>query len=246
MSKSRLVNYLLFGVLGLVLIWIIVLGSKENNSTTGHISAKQLNSEKVSKNKVTTAEFKGNIYRDLETHYYVFSTTKKGKIDVTWGPDTTGSDFLIANKDWSGMYYNGDVLPAGDYMFVVTSNPAETPDDPALLRYHFTINGLTFKEAPDPTLPQLEIESPQELVTRLPAGEQVVTFKGSSDGVELTLGTFGFENEVVEPLTSPFEKTITFNEASPYSSSYRISATNQSGNMVNRYFEFIYEGGVME
>nr|WP_263324479.1 hypothetical protein [Neobacillus sp. Marseille-Q6967] len=193
-----------------------------------------------------TVEFKGKIYRDLETHYYKFSTTKKGKIDISWGPDTEGSDYIITNPNWSAMYFHGDELPAGDYILVITSNPAESPEDPSLLSYHFILKGLTFKEAPDTTLPKLDIDSPVELVTHLPEGEQAITFKGSSDAAELVFGTFGLEDEQTETLTSPFDKTIYFDENSPNYISYRISATNDSGNTVNRYFEIIYEGGVVE
>lgn len=193
-----------------------------------------------------TVEYKGKIYRDLETHYYLFSTTKKGKIDISWGPDTAGSDYIITDPNWSAMYFHGDELPAGDYMLVITSNPAESPEDPSLLSYHFILKGLTFREEPDTTLPKLEIESPVELVTHLPEGEHAVTFKGSSDAVQLIFVTSGLEAEVTEPLTSPFDRTIFFNETSPNYSAYRISGTNEAGNTVNRYFEFIYDGRVIE
>lgn len=198
------------------------------------------------KKKVTSVEWKGNIYRDLETHYYLFSTTKKGTINVSWGPNTNGSDFIITDKNWEAMYYNGDVLPEGDYMFVVTSNPAESPDDSSHLTYHFTLQGLSFKEAPDTTLPQLTIESPVELVTHLPVGDHTITFRGSSDAKSLLFATSGIEEEITEPLSSPFEKTVTFNSNSPAYHFYRVSATNESGNTVNRYFEVWYDGGTTE
>lgn len=209
-----------------------------------HESIAQAKTEKQPKEKVkSTFEFKGKIYRDLETHYYMFSTTKKGKIDISWGPDTVGSDYIITNQNWGAMYFHGDELPAGDYMLVITSNPAESPDDPSLLSYHFILKGLTFKEAPDTTLPELNIESPLEHVILLPGGEHTVNFKGNSDAAKLI---FGFEEEKTEPLPSSFEKTIYFDETSPYYSAFRISAENESGNTVNRYFEIIYEGGVLE
>lgn len=211
-----------------------------------HVGAQSLKNLPKEKSKHGTVEFKGKIYRDLETHYYLFSTTKKGKIDISWGPDTMGSDYIITDENWGVMYFNGDILPPGDYMLVITSNPAESPDDPSLLNYHFILKGLTFKEAPDTSLPQLDIESPQEINTKLPEGEHAVTFKGRSNGVALTFGTFGLEEDRSEPLTSPFEKTIFFDKNSPKYSMYRITAINESGNRVNRYFEFIYEGGVLE
>lgn len=198
------------------------------------------------KKKVSSVEWQGHIYRDLETHYYLFSTTKKGRIDVTWGLNTNGSDFIITDKNWGEMYYNGDVLPAGDYMFVVTSNPSESPDDSSYLTYHFTLQGLSFKEAPDKTLPQLTIESPVELVTQLPVGDQTITFKGSSDASSIFFGSSGIEGETTEPLSSSFEKTVAFNETSSSYHFYRVSATNESGNAVNRYFEVWYEGGIKE
>jgi hypothetical protein len=191
----------------------------------------------------TAVEYKGTILRDLETHYYLFSTSKKGKIDVSWGPGSDGSDYIITDKTWSAMYFNGDELPAGEYMFVITSNPAESPEDPTLLAYHFILKGLKFKEAPDISLPQLRIDNPADPVTNLPGGEHAVTLRGSSDAAELTFGTFFLEEDLTETLTSPFDKTIYFTEESPIYSAYRISAVNEAGNMVNRYFEFHYEGG---
>ncbi len=252
MFKSNMFRVVLIGVLVLLFFLaprIFSKGPENVNPAIDHstASAAQPKSEKLKKAKIKTAiEYKGKIYRDLETHYYVFSTTKKGKIDISWGPDTLGSDYMITDKNWGAMYFNGDVLPAGEYMLVITSNPAESPEDPALLSYHFILKGLSFKESPDTTLPQLNIESPQELVTRLPEGEHTVMFRGRSDAFNLTFGTFGLEEEVTEPLTSPFEKTIYFDESSPNYSAYRISAANESGNTVNRYFEFIYDGGAEE
>ncbi|MFC0477238.1 hypothetical protein ACFFHF_18720 [Robertmurraya beringensis] len=198
------------------------------------------------KKKITSVQWKGNIYRDLETHYYHFSTTKKGTIHVTWGPNTDGSDFIITDQNWGSMYGNGDVLPAGDYMFVVTSNPIESPEDPSLLTYEFTLKGLSFKEAPITTLPQLTIESPVNLVTLLPEGDHTITFKGRSDADFLLFGASGFGDEVTESLTSSFEKHLVFNEKSPAYNFYRITATNEAGNAVNRYFEVLYEGGIRE
>jgi len=198
------------------------------------------------KKKITSVQWKGNIYRDLETHYYHFSTTKKGTIHVTWGPNTDGSDFIITDQNWGSMYGNGDVLPAGDYMFVVTSNPIESPEDPSLLTYEFTLKGLSFKEAPITTLPQLSIESPVDLVTHLPGGHHTITFKGRSDADFLLFGASGYGDEVTETLTSSFEKHLVFNENSPAYNFYRITATNEAGNAVNRYFEVLYEGGIRE
>jgi hypothetical protein len=203
----------------------------------------QMKTEKKQKEKVKmTVEYKGKIYRDLETHYYLFSTAKKGTIDISWGADTVGSDYIITDKNWSAMYGNGEVLPAGDYMLVITSNPAESPEDPSLLTYHFILKGLTFKEAPDTKLPKLTIESPTELVTYLPAGQHDVTFKGCSDGDNIIFT----DEEIIEQLPISFEKTIHFDESTPNYRAYRITATNESGNSVNRYFEFIYEGGIPE
>jgi ABC-type molybdate transport system substrate-binding protein len=207
------------------------------------VFAAQIKTEKKQKEKVKmTVEYKGKIYRDLETHYYLFSTSKKGTIDISWGPDTLGSDYIITDKNWSAMYGNGNELPAGDYMLVITSNPAESPEDPSLISYHFMLKGLTFKEAPDTTLPKLTIESPAQLVTHLPAGEHDVTFKGCSDAASLNFT----DEETTEQLPNSFEKTIHFDESSPNYRAYRITATNESGNSVNRYFEFIYDGGISE
>lgn len=236
--KSKKVNLIFISVLALLIFFTPKIFYKGVLNSTMDQATVKANTEKQPKAKdKLTVEFKGKIYRDLETHYYLFSTTKKGKIDISWGSDTAGSDYIITDPNWGAMYFNGDELPAGDYMLVITSNPAESPEDPSLLSYHFILKGLTFKEAPDTTLPELNIESPLELVTHLPEGENSVTFKGSSDAVKLIFGTFGLEDEITEPLTSPFEKTIYFDETSPNYSSYRISATNDSGNTVNRYFE---------
>lgn len=207
------------------------------------ISAAQIKTEKKQKDKVKmTVEYKGKINRDLETHYYLFTTSKKGTIDIRWGPDTLGSDYIITDKNWSAMYGNGDTLPAGEYMLVITSNPAETPEDPSLLSYHFILKGLTFKEVPDTTLPQLNIESPAQLVTHLPAGEHDVVFKGCSDAANIIFT----DGEMAEELPNSFEKRIHFDESAPNYRAYRITATNESGNSVNRYFEIFYQGGVME
>jgi ABC-type molybdate transport system substrate-binding protein len=207
------------------------------------VFAAQIKTEKKQKEKVKmTVEYIGKIYRDLETHYYLFSTSKKGTIDISWGPDTLGSDYIITDKNWSAMYGNGNELPAGDYMLVITSNPAESPEDPSLISYHFMLKGLTFKEAPDTTLPKLTIESPAQLVTHLPAGEHDVTFKGCSDAASLNFT----DEETTEQLPNSFEKSIHFDESSPNYRAYRITATNVSGNSVNRYFEFMYDGGISE
>jgi ABC-type molybdate transport system substrate-binding protein len=207
------------------------------------VFAAQIKTEKKQKEKVKmTVEYNGKIYRDLETHYYLFSTSKKGTIDISWGPDTLGSDYIITDKNWSAMYGNGNELPAGDYMLVITSNPAESPEDPSLISYHFILKGLTFKEAPDTTLPKLTIESPAQLVTHLPAGEHDVTFKGCSDAASLNFT----DEETTEQLPNSFEKSIHFDESSPNYRAYRITATNVSGNSVNRYFEFMYDGGIPE
>lgn len=206
----------------------------------------EVTKEVKEKKKITSVQWKGNIYRDLETHYYLFSTTKKGTINVTWGPNTDGSDFIITDQNWGAMYGNGDLLPAGEYMFVVTSNPIESPEDPSLLTYDFTLRGLLFKEAPITMLPQLSIESPIDLVTHLPEGDHIITFKGHSDADFLLFGASGFGDEMTETLTSSFEKNLVFNENSPSYNFYRISATNDYGNAVNRYFEVLYEGGIRE
>jgi hypothetical protein len=205
------------------------------------VAAAQTKAEKKEKVKMTV-EYKGKIYRDLETHYYLFSTSKKGTIDISWGSETLGSDYIITDKNWSAMYGNGDELPVGDYMLVITSNPAESAEDPSLLSYHFILKGLTFKEVPDTTLPSLTIESPVQLVTLLPVGEHDVTFKGCSNADSIIFT----DEETTEQLPNLFEKSIHFDESSPNYRAYRITATNESGNSVNRYFEFIYEGGISE
>jgi hypothetical protein len=207
------------------------------------VSAAQMKIEKKQKEKVKmTVEYKGKILRDLETHYYLFSTSKKGIINISWGPDTLGSDYIITDKNWSAMYGNGDELPTGNYMLVITSNPAESPEDPSLLSYHFILKGLTFKESPDTTLPKLTIESPAQLVTHLPVGEHDVTFKGCSDADSLIFT----DEETTEQLANSFEMSIHFDESTPNYRVYRITATNESGNSVNRYFEFMYDGGISE
>ncbi|WHX98143.1 hypothetical protein [Neobacillus sp. DY30] len=207
------------------------------------ISAAEMKTEKKQKDKVKmTVEYKGKIHRDLETHYYLFSTSKKGTIDISWGPDTVGSDYIITDKNWSAMYGNGDELPAGEYMLVITSNPAESPEDPSLLSYHFILKGLTFKQAPDTTLPKLNLESPAQLVTHLPLGEHDIVFKGCSDAPSIIFT----DEEMTEQLSNSFEKSIHFDESAPNYRAYRITATNESGNSVNRYFEIFYEGGVTE
>jgi hypothetical protein len=239
MFQSKKLQYLLVGFL----VFLLFFTPRVFSPLPDHVSAEQVKIEKKQKEKVKMpVEYKGRIYRDLETHYYLFSTSKKGTIDISWGPDTLGSDYIITDKTWSAMYGNGDVLPAGDYMLVITSNPAESPEDPLLLSYHFILNGLTFKEAPDTTLPKLNIEIPTQLVTHLPAGEHDVTFKGCSDATSIIFT----DEEITEQLPSSFEKIIHFDESTPNYHSFRITATNESGNSVNRYFEIFYEGGVME
>lgn len=243
MLKTRLI--LLIGI-GLFMVLLFLtpsfLPAKAVPVLDLSVKAKEVGEKK----KITSVEWNGNIYRDLETHYYLFSTTKKGTINVIWGPNTVGSDFIITDQNWRAMYGNGDVLPAGDYMFVVTSNPAELPEDLSILTYEFTLTGLSFKEAPNTTLPKLTIESPADLVTHLPEGDHTITFKGRSDADSLLFGASGFGEEVTETLTSSFEKTLVFNENSPSYNFYRISATNDYGNAVNRYFEVLYEDGIRE
>ncbi|WP_066051522.1 hypothetical protein [Robertmurraya korlensis] len=245
MLKSRIL--LLIGI-GLFMLLLLLTPSFLQAKAVPVLDFSVKAEEKVTKEKkkITSVEWKGKIYRDLETHYYLFSTTKKGTIEVTWGPNSDGSDFIITDKNWGAMYGNGDVLPEGDYMFVVTSNPAESPEDPSLLSYDFNLNGLSFKEAPNTTLPQLTIESPVDLVTHLPEGDHTITFKGRSDANFLLFGVSGFGDETTETLTSSFEKTLLFNDNSPAYNFYRISATNDSGNAVNRYFEVLYDGGIRE
>jgi len=248
MLKTRLL--LLFGI-GLFMVVLFITPSflPANSVPVLDLSAKAEKKdikEVKEKKKITSVEWKGNIYRDLETHYYLFSTTKKGPINVSWGPNTDGSDFIITDLYWGAIYGNGDVLPAGDYMFVVTSNPAESPEDSSLLAYEFTLKGLSFKEAPNTTLPKLTIDNPVDLVTYLPEGDHTITFKGHSDAQFLLFGASGFGDEVTETLTSSFEKNLVFNENSPAYNFYRISATNEVGNAVNRYFEVLYEGGIRE
>jgi hypothetical protein len=239
MFQSKRLYFFLISFLVFSLFFTPRIFSQIQNN--GHVAASQTQPEKKPKDKIKmTVEYKGELYRDLETHYYLFSTSKKGTIDISWGPDTLGSDYIITDENWSTTYGNGDELPAGDFMLVITSNPAESPEDPSLLSYHFILNGLTFKEAPDTTLPKLNIESPTDLVTYLPQGEHEVTFKGCSDAANLIFT----DEEITEPLSSSFEKTIYFDKTIPNYSSYRISASNESGNSVNRYFEFIYEGGI--
>ncbi len=241
MFQSKRFNYILICFLVFLLFFTPRMFSPMPDNE--RVSAAQMKTEKKQKEKVKmTVEYKGKIYRDLETHYYLFSTSKKGIIDISWEPDTLGSDYIITDKNWSVMYGNGDELPPGDYMLVITSNPAESPEDPSLLSYHFILNGLTFKESPDTSLPKLNIESPTQLVTHLPAGEHDVTFKGCSDADSLIFT----DEETTEQLPSSFEKTIYFDESTPNYRSYRITATNESGNSVNRYFEFNYEGGILE
>ncbi|AYA75746.1 hypothetical protein DOE78_10015 [Bacillus sp. Y1] len=248
MLKTRLL--LLIGI-GLFIVLLFLTPSFLPTKAVPVLDLSAKAEEKVTKEvkekkKITSVEWKGYIYRDLETHYYLFSTTKKGTINVTWGPNTDGSDFIITDQNWGAMYGNGDVLPAGDYMFVVTSNPSESPEDPALLAYEFTLKGISFKEEPNTILPKLTIESPVDLVTHLPEGDHTITFKGRSDADFLLFGASRFGDEVTETLTSSFEKTLVFNEKSPAYNFYRISATNDYGNAVNRYFEVLYEGGIRE
>lgn len=247
MLKPRIL--LLIGI-GLFMLLLFVTPSflppKAVPVLDSSVKAEEKGTNIKDKKKITSVVWKGNIYRDLETHYYLFSTTKKGMINVTWGPSTEGSDFIITDKNWGAMYGNGDVLPEGDYMFVVTSNPAESPEDRSLISYDFHLNGLPFKESPNTTLPHLTIESPVYLVTHLPEGNHTITFKGSSDADSLQFGASGNGEETTETLTSSFEKTLLFNENSPAYNFYRISATNVSGNAVNRYFEVLYDGGIRE
>jgi hypothetical protein len=241
MLQSRKFNYILISFLVFLLFFTPRMTSPMPDNES--VSAAQVKTEKKQKDKIKiTVEYKGKIYRDLETHYYLFSTAKRGTIDISWGSDMLGSDYIITDKNWSAMYGNGDELPAGDYMLVITSNPAESPEDPSLLSYHFILKGLTFKVAPDTSLPKLNIESPAQLVTHLPAGEHDVIFKGCSDADSLIFA----DEETTEQLPSSFEKSIHFDETSPNYRGYRITATNESGNSVNRYFEFIYEGGISE
>lgn len=230
----------------MVLLFLTPSFLPANAVPVSDLSAKAEEKGAKDKKKFTSVQWKGNIYRDLETHYYLFSTAKKGTINVTWGSNSDGSDFIITDQNWGAMYGNGDVLAAGDYMFVVTSNPAESPEDPSLLTYNFTLKGLTFKEAPNTTLPQLTIESPEDMVTHLPAGNHTITFRGHLDTDYLLFASSDYGDELTETLTSTFEKNLVFNEYSPAYNFYRISATNDSGNTVNRYFEVLYEGGKRE
>jgi hypothetical protein len=239
MFQSKGFTYFLISFLVVLLFFAPVMFSPMPDHE--RVAAAQTKVEKKEKAKMTV-EYKGKIYRDLETHYYLFSTSKKGTIDISWGPNTLGTDYIITDKNWSAMYGNGDELPAGDYLLVITSNPAESAEDPSLLSYHFILKGLTFKEAPDTTLPSLTIESPVQLVTHLPVGEHDVIFKGCSDAASIIFT----DEETTEQLPNTFEKSIHFDESTPNYRAYRITATNESGNSVNRYFEFIYEGGISE
>lgn len=246
LGKSKFVKFIMIGVLVASCLFIPTFFFNQDTGAESNIVVKEKVKDSKGKSKVKQVEYKGKIYRDLETHYYLFSTSKKGKIDISWGTDMPGSDYIITDEAWNVMYGNGDELPPGDYMLVITSNPAENPEDPSLLDYHFILKGLTFKGQPDTTLHELTIESPVELVTFLPEGNHAVTFKGSSNAINLTFGTFGLEEDITESLSSPFEKILYFDETSPIYNAYRITAKNESGNSVNRYFEIIYENGVAE
>ncbi|MBM7660971.1 hypothetical protein JOC85_001743 [Bacillus mesophilus] len=217
------------------------------------VEIKDSKSEEETKDKIEEnngrldqVNYKGELYRDAETHYYLFTTTKDGKIQVEWGENTIGSDFIITTQNWESVYYNGDLLPAGNYMFVITTNPAETSSDSNIVTYDFNVLGLTFCEPPDPTLPSLTVESPVEVVNRLGEGEHTVTFQGKTDGTEARFGKFTKSDLPDTVINNSFHEEISFTTSSPAYSAYRITVINKAGNRINRNYEFLYPSGKQE
>jgi hypothetical protein len=227
-----------------------LLAEEKAGQVNSHTFESTKDSKQVDTNnkqeKSDVIHYKGIISRDIETHYYLFTTKKKGVVDVTWGAGTVGSDFIITDKNWSTMYFNGDKLPAGEYMFVITTNPAESTEEPILVNYHFLLRGLNFTSSPDTTLPTLEVKNPTSYITSLPEGNQSVLFSVTSDSHELYFGLFETTDLPKERINSPFRKEILFNDSSPVYSIYRVSAIHENGNRINRNYEFIYGGGVKQ
>ncbi|MFZ3588520.1 hypothetical protein ACOI1C_04410 [Bacillus sp. DJP31] len=84
-----------------------------------------------------------------------------------------------------------------------------------------------------------QVESPLNFVNELAEGNQQITFKGHSDATQLRFGLF--ESDLPsETLTSPFVNTLLFTDSTPAYSIYRLTATNEACNRVNRNYEFFY------
>ncbi|MGD6894619.1 cell wall-binding repeat-containing protein [Bacillus infantis] len=184
--------------------------------------------------------YTGEIWRDAETHYFKISTAREGIVQIEWSESSIGADAMITDENWSRIYGNGSKLPPGDYLFVVSTNPAEGPDDPERIQYEITLSGLSYKAPPATALPRLEIASPLKTVNILKAGNQAVRFEGESDAYDLRFGIWGKGDIPEGSLASPFNEELFFTDESPVQSIYRISAGNKEGNRINRNYEFLH------
>jgi hypothetical protein len=124
----------------------------------------------------TSVTYSGSVSR-YETHYYVFETTG-GTIHVNAGqPEESVGYFISPINQYGGknFYMDGDMLPAGMYLFAVLSGES------APVEYTFDLDGVTFTNV-DNTLPKLSITSPSGPEIRVAKGTTEVTVEGSHDG----------------------------------------------------------------
>jgi putative cell wall-binding protein len=135
--------------------------------------------------KTQTAEsvtFSGTVAPN-EVHEYWLALSGEGTVDVQAGHAGDSVDYMIVRAlDDSGTYYHdGDTLQPGYYLLVVFAT-GENPAD-----YSYTLNGLTFSETPDTTLPRLTVTKPEAEYVRLPMDSARVSVAGSHDGTDTSI-----------------------------------------------------------
>lgn len=163
-----------------------------------------------------------------EIHYYRFMTSGEGTISFNVTAPTKIPTVLITNMDGSQVYNNGNLLPEGEYLLVVKDGNGS---------FSITLNGLTFYQEPEVTLPTLNLTTPSSYSSRLSSNSTSFSFVGNSDASTLTYGIDGSTNFTT--LGNNFSETISTDGLSTYNY-YGFLATNNLGNSIYRKYEIIY------
>jgi putative cell wall-binding protein len=165
-------------------------------------------------------------------HTYAFTVKTGGTVQIQASTSTSPDvDYMLMGSDGT-VYQNGDSLPAGQYMFTVTSI-SDTPVD-----YSYTISGVTFDGTPDKTLPNVNVTSPASHKTRVAKGTKTVTFSGTHDA---NATAYLVDNNSMQPtqLDQSFNQNV---NVSLGLNEIGIVATEPSGNMLFDGYEIMVPG----
>ncbi|WP_124726438.1 cell wall-binding repeat-containing protein [Staphylospora marina] len=168
-------------------------------------------------------------------HHYQFNTTSPGVVKIRANHSSPVVDYLLIDgtslvgDNWK-IYRDGDLLPAGFYMFEIVSY-SDVPVD-----YSFEIEGVPFDGTPDQTVPDLKIESPSVREGEMPLNQSGIRVKGTHDADEAGVYINGNGPTPLEPV---FDKTIPVQYGWV---TLHVAAFEQSGNYVIESYRLAMPG----